>query len=269
MRPHTPSQALTIFHGFVISALLMLSSPSQAWGPTGHRIVSSIAEPYLSADARSAISQLLPNESLAEASTYADEMRSDPSQFWQQTASPWHYVTVPAGETYASAPKPAVGDAITALAQFKQVLLDSKTDTADKQLALRFSIHIIGDLHQPLHAGNGLDRGGNELPLQFFSENTNLHRLWDSDIINHQRLSYSEWSLWLKQKISPDDQANWAQTDPAVWVAESVQLRETLYPSSTELGWDYQHQYLPIIKLRLQQAGVRLAAYLNKLFEQS
>ena len=246
--------------------LLVVSNTAFGWGQTGHRTTGAIAEHYLSTDAKLAIDKLLPNESLAEASTYADEMRSDPSVFWQKTASPWHYVTVPAGKSYSEAGSPSQGDAVTALKRFRATLRDKNASLADKRLALRFTIHLVGDLHQPLHAGNGTDRGGNTIKLTYFGEPSNLHTVWDSAMIDGQNLSYSEWSQWLQVKITKQQTTLWAEPDPLVWIAESAKIRDTIYPQSDVLMWDYGYQHLPTVKTRLQQAGVRLAAYLNAVF---
>ena len=250
-----------------VLVLCALQSPlASAWGQIGHRVTGKIAEPYLSEQARAAIAEILPNESLAEASTYADEMRSNPDSFWQKVAGPYHYVTVPSGKAYAEVGAPREGDSVTALARFKKTLLDPNSTQAQKQLALRFTIHLVGDLHQPLHAGNGTDRGGNDLKLQFFYENTNLHRIWDSQMIDRRQLSYTEWSDWLGQKISAEQAKAWSVTDPEVWIAESAEIRDTIYPDGTNLSWDYLYEHLPTATTRLQQAGIRLAAYLNALY---
>ena len=108
----------------------MLSAEANAWGQIGHRITGAIAEEYLSENAKAAIQRLLPYESLAEASTYADEMRSNPSAFWQKTASPYHYVTVPNGKTYSDVGAPKHGDAVTALIRFRRTLRDPKATVA-------------------------------------------------------------------------------------------------------------------------------------------
>jgi hypothetical protein len=249
-----------------------------AWGQTGHRISGAIAEHYLSDESRAYIADLLSNESLAEASTYPDEMRSNPDLFWQKTASPWHYVTVPDGKTYSQTIAPERGDAVTALKSFRETLQDSNASVTEKRLALRFIVHIVGDLHQPLHAGNGRDRGGNDVKVTFFWEASNLHRVWDSGLIERRQLSYTEWTSWLNEKITPDDVTNWSNPDPLVWIAESAQIRDALYVRSKtsdskasvaseteteELSWDYQYRHLPTVKLRLKQAGVRIAAFLN------
>jgi hypothetical protein len=249
----------------LIAFLLLSPTAVLAWGQTGHRVTGSIANAYLSDKARLAIEKILPNESLAEASTYADEMRSNPSKYWQRTASSFHYVTIPKGQKYEKAPKK--GDSLSALKKFKKVLLNKKSSIEDKQLALRFIIHIIGDLHQPLHVGNGTDRGGNDRKLSFFWADSNLHRVWDSGMIDQKKLSYTEWTKWLSQKISVEDFQVSYQADPMIWVEESATIRPGIYPESDSISYDYMYHNLPIVKQRLQKAGIRIAAYLNEIYE--
>ncbi|MBT1451719.1 S1/P1 nuclease [Glaciecola sp. XM2] len=243
-----------------------VSQYAHAWGQTGHRVTGQIAEQYLSDEARAAIAAILPNETLAEASTHADEMRSNPAPFWQDVAGPFHYVTVPAGKTYPEVGAPEQGDSVSALAGFTKTLKDPKATLEEKQLALRFAIHIIGDLHQPLHAGNGLDRGGNDVRVSFFNDDSNLHRVWDSGLIDRRGLSFTEWSDWLGSKISDEQAKQWMTTDPIIYITESTQLRDELYPEGERLSWQYLYDHIPTVKLRLQQGGVRIAAYLNEVF---
>lgn len=251
-----------------ISVLAMVaSSNTWAWGKTGHRVTGKIAESYLSESAKQHINALFPNSSLAEISTLADEMRSNPSTFWQKTASPWHYVSVPKGKSYSQVTPPSEGDAVTALNNFVKTIKDDAASNEDKKLALHFIVHIIGDLHQPLHAGNGTDRGGNDVKLKFFWEETNLHRVWDSQLIDKQQLSYSEMASWLNNKITVEQAQQWLVSDPNIWIKESTQLRDTIYPESDSISWDYQYKHIDTIKVRLQQGGVRIAAFLNKVFE--
>lgn len=251
----------------LVTAMASAASPAFAWGQTGHRVTGELAEQYLSKKARRAVHEILGEESLAEASTWADFMRASDEPFWQQEAPPYHYVTVPAGKSYADVGAPPEGDAITALAKFASVLKDSSATRDEKALALRFTIHIIGDLHQPLHAGNGADRGGNDFKVVFYGEPSNLHSVWDSGLIDREALSFSEWALWLGPKISKRDVAAWSSADPEVWVAESVALRDTIYPTSANLSWGYGFEHIDAVRLRLSQGGVRVAAYLNALFE--
>ncbi|MEP0355163.1 S1/P1 nuclease [Paraglaciecola sp.] len=253
-----------IILGVIVAAM---SFHALSWGQIGHRVTGAIAEHYLTPKAQAAIAKVLPNETLAEASTWPDEMRSNPSHFWKKTAGPYHYVTVPDGKSYKEVGAPAQGDGFSALQAFAKQIKSDQTSFEQKQLALRFIIHIIGDLHQPFHAGNGTDKGGNDVKLKFFWQDSNLHRVWDSGLIDSQQLSYTEWSAILLAKISKQQVQQWMDVDPHIWIAESAKLRAELYPDSDEISWDYKYQNLPIVKERLQMGGVRIAAYLNALFE--
>ncbi|WP_100643517.1 S1/P1 nuclease [Alteromonas facilis] len=248
-------------------SLTLASSQALAWGQVGHRVTGKIAEDYLSNEAQAAIAQLLPNETLAEASSYADEQRSNPAHFWQKVAGPFHYVTVPEGKHYHEVGAPEEGDSVTALNDFRKTLLDSNASVEQKQLALRFIVHIIGDLHQPLHAGNGTDRGGNDVKVRFFWEDSNLHRVWDSGMIDQRQLSYSEWAEWLGAKISDEQASAWWDANPETWITESTGYRDELYPKdANNMSWNYLYDHIPTVSLRLQQAGVRIAAYLNEVY---
>ncbi len=249
---------------------LCIASPAFGWGQTGHRVTGAIAEQYLSPLSQAALMELLPHGSLAEASTHADEMRSNPSEFWQKTASPWHYVTVPEGKTYNEISAPKQGDAVTALKQFTETLKSDAASVEEKRLALQFIVHIIGDLHQPLHAGNGTDRGGNDVKVRFFWQDSNLHRVWDSQMLDQRDLSYSEWTEWLTKTIAAKDIRSWATTDPLVWIEESTTIRDTIYPEdSNNMSYDYLYHHLPTAKKRLQMAGIRIAMYLNMVFDEA
>ncbi|NVJ60544.1 MAG: S1/P1 nuclease [Gammaproteobacteria bacterium] len=253
---------------FILSLVsLCISTTCLSWGQTGHRVTGEIAQNYLSPEAKAAIKSIIGNESLAEASTYADEQRSNPEHFWQEVAGSYHYVTVPAGKMYNDVKAPKKGDSVTALEQFKATLKNTKASQVEKQLALKFIVHIIGDLHQPLHAGNGLDRGGNDVKVNFFWEDSNLHRVWDSGLIDRQKLSYSEWSAFLNRTITDSDLKAWSSTNPVNWITESAEIRDSIYPKDEKLSWDYNYEHLPTIKTRLKQAGVRIAFFFNEVFK--
>jgi len=247
-----------------------VTSPAFGWGQTGHRVTGAIAQQYLSPLSQAAMMELLPNSSLAQASTHADEMRSDPSEFWQKTAGPWHYVSVPEGKTYVEVGAPDEGDAVTALEQFTNTLKDPSATTDEKRLALQFIVHIIGDLHQPLHAGNGTDRGGNDVKVRFFWQDSNLHRVWDSQMLEQRGLSYTEWTAQLTRSITPQDIRSWASTDVLEWIKESTEIRDTIYPdNANNMSYDYLYNNLPTAQKRIQMAGIRIAMYLNKVFEEA
>jgi len=247
-------------------ALLTQTSPVLAWGKIGHRVTCAIADHYLSHAARHQVRHILGVETLAEASNWPDFMRASTAEFWQKSAGPWHYVTVPDGKTYAEVGPPPEGDALTALKRFSAELRDPATPRAEKQLALRFMVHIIGDVHQPLHVGNGTDHGGNDVKLTFFNTPTNLHAVWDSGIIDQEQLSYSEYAAWLTPRITRHKLRLWWTADPEKWIAESQALRAGAYPKGTAISYDYVFVNKAIVEQRLEQAGVRVAAYLNQLF---
>ncbi|WP_394437585.1 S1/P1 nuclease [Sphingobium naphthae] len=253
----------------LILAAFTLSAPALAWGPTGHRITGAIAEENLSGVARANVHILLGNEDLAEAATWPDDQKSNPAPFWQEQASPWHYVTVRQGDKYQASDAPTEGDAITALTRFTASLRDPKASINDKRLALRFIVHIIGDLHQPLHAGGGDDRGGNDFKVTWFGKASNLHSVWDSGMIEQRALSYSEYAGWLSRSITPEQMIAWTDPTPSVWIHESIALRKTIYPENADLSWNYAYQHRSEIDDRLKRGGIRIAAFLNQLFEPS
>lgn len=253
---------------FALLCCAIPAGPAFAWGQTGHRVTGAVADHYLSGLARANIQLLLGTESLAQAATWPDEMKSDPAEFWQKTASPFHYVTVPTGSSRASAGAPPEGDGVTALARFAATLRNPNASLEEKRLALRFSIHIVGDLHQPLHAGRPGDRGGNDVKVSWFGDPSNLHSVWDSGMIDSRQLSHSELAGWLVAAIRPEQVVAWSSADPEVWIAESVALRETVYPAGVnpKLSYLYAYQHGAELDGRLSRAGVRIAAYLNRIF---
>jgi hypothetical protein len=263
----------------IAAAAALIPSPALAWGKTGHRVVAAIADTQLSGLARAHVREILGGaESLDEAATWPDEMRSAPGVFWQKTATPWHYVTLD-GITYDHAPPE--GDALKALVHFRAVLQDPNASLADKQLALRFVVHLVGDLHQPMHVGKCCDRGGNDVKVAWFGKPTNLHAVWDSALVDEEQLSFTELAAKLERHTSAADVIAWWDINPRDWISESGQYRETLYPAAPakgakgkdgrdaalpQLSYEYVYQHTPLMERRLQQAGVRLAAYLNDIF---
>lgn len=257
-------------HKMLIAALLIASCPSQAlaWGKTGHRVIAQIGDAHLSRRARAQVTRILGVETMAEASNWPDFMKSSPEPYWQRQASPWHYVTVPSGKSYAETVPPTEGDAVVALTRFSATLRDPRATIEDKRHALRFVIHIVGDLAQPLHSGNGVDRGGNDLKVTWFGKPTNLHSVWDVELIDDEQLSYSEMAAWLNARITPALVREWSDTDPRQWIADAVVVRDQIYPASgeTALGYSYIYRNTPRMEVQLEKGGIRLAAYLNALF---
>ncbi|MEM0952632.1 MAG: S1/P1 nuclease [Pseudomonadota bacterium] len=257
------AQLKIILAGVLCIALSTLQMPvAWGWGPQGHRVAGAITWTYLSPSAREAVHAILGDQTLAEASTWADRMRSNPSPFWQETAGPYHYATVPPGQTYADTGPPVRGDAVTALQLFANTLLQDDAALVQKQLALRFALHIIQDLHQPLHVGNGKDRGGTRYWIKLHGKPTNLHRIWDTEILLAAKRSDIDWMRHL-HFTEEEIRAGWS-ADPIIWIEESVVLRDKLYPKSALLDAEYLLTWLPEAERRLALSAVRGAAWIEK-----
>src|SRR5262245_31080294 len=178
----------------MMGLLLLTSAIAAPWGAIGHRIVGRIAEQHLSAEARHQLQALLGPESLAQVSTWPDEIRADPT--WNH-ASPWHYVDIADDETYETAPKHPGGDVVEAIQRLTRVLRDPQATLQDKVVALKFLVHCVGDIHQPLHVGRRDDHGGNTLQVRWFGESSTLHKVWDEQLIEAEKLSFSEFAAFL------------------------------------------------------------------------
>jgi hypothetical protein len=252
-------------HVAALSLLLALQPYSAfAWGPTGHRVVGRIAERHLSEAAARGVAGILGSESLVQASTWPDEIRSDPA--WDQ-AKPWHFVSLDDNESYDTAPKSPGGDAVEAIGRFTRVLQDPRAPAGKKIEALRFLVHFVGDVHQPLHVGRRDDRGGNAIQVTWFGESTNLHAVWDEKIIESEKLSFSELAEMVDHPTQTEIRT-WQSTGVLDWIKESMAVRARVYEiGDKKLGYLYAYQNGPLVKRRLLQAGVRLAGVLNALFD--
>lgn len=249
----------------LLAVLAFLPLPAGAWGQNGHRAIAHIAEKHLTEEVRYTVRQLLDGDSLAEASTWADEIKSD--RDWN-FASPWHYVNVEDDETYATAPKSPGGDAIEAISRMRITLKNPSQPRQKRVEALKFLIHLVGDLHQPMHFGRRSDRGGNDVKVRWFGKETNLHAVWDSEIIQSWELSYRE----LADMVDIPDaktQAAWTRATVLQWAEESFAYRKQLYDiGDGDLGYRYAYVHGPFLKQRIAQAGIRLAAVLNEALGQ-
>ena len=247
-----------------VAALLLLApAPALAWGATGHRVVGRVAERHLTDEAAREVAAILGPESLAQAATWADDIRSDP--LWRQ-APPWHYISIDDAETLESTARAPEGDVVEAIERFTAVLADRGAPRERRAEALRFVVHFVGDVHQPLHVGRRADRGGNDVRLTWHGEPANLHSVWDSLMIDSDGLSFSELAEFIDHPTLLELEA-WQAAPLAEWVRESKALRGRVYDiGDGRLGYQYSYRYLPLVKQRLLQAGVRLAGLLNRTF---
>jgi hypothetical protein len=247
--------------------LLALPGSASAWGPTGHRVVGRIAEHHLTPEAQRGVAALLGPDSLARVSTWADDIRSDPT--WTtapKDARPWHFLSIDDNETLETTARDPKGDVLEAIQRFEKVLRDPQADRQSKAEALKFIVHFVGDVHQPLHVGRRPDRGGNEIIVLWFSDPSNLHSVWDSGMIDATKLSFSELAEFIDHP-TPEEVTAWQSAPMADWIRESFNARQQVYDiGKRDLGFDYSFRNMALVEKRLVQAGVRLAGLLNSVF---
>lgn len=250
------------------SAVDGLGPPPGLWGLNGHRIVATIAERHLTPFAHARVRDLLDATPLAQISNWADWYRGTPEG---RHTAPWHYVNTPEGEAYRETAFTVPGDLVQALQFNERILADPDRTAEERAMALKFLVHFVGDVHQPLHAGLAADRGGNLVRVRWFGTPTNLHRVWDSDLLEHQALSYSEYVAFLDHATAAEMHA-WLGSGYVDWIEESRAIREAMYQRvgvaagrEPDLGWDFVNEMTPIMERRLRQAGIRLAGVLNRV----
>lgn len=260
--------------GFALAALyilLVMASNAFAWGQEGHRVVATIAQAYLTAQASAKVQEILGSDgSMAAVATWADEVR--PSR---PLTAPWHYIDIPLNTSDIDMARDCRnGDCVTAaITRFLAVLSDDSSTSAARNEALKFIIHFVGDLHQPLHSGDNNDRGGNGLQVTFFGRNTNLHSVWDTLLIEHIDANTDNYATMLGAKIEDSDISAWQQGTVEVWALESHEVATkvaygALPPGQkADLGMDYLKAVAPAIDLQLARAGIRLAYILNRVFQ--
>ncbi len=250
--------------------LQMNAKDGYFWGVNGHRIVGEVANSYLSCKAKKNISKILGNESIAISSNWADFIKSDTTMKY---LDPWHYINVKSGMNYADFSSylktDTVTDAFTKINFLVKELKNKDLAQDKKQMYLRLLIHIVGDIHQPLHTGHAEDLGGNRIKVMWFNEATNLHSLWDDKLIEFQKLSYTEYT----KNINHANKAlrkEWQNQPLSMWMFESYQLADKIYAGITQpdqkLSYRYNYDYVSMMNEQLLKGGVRLAGLLNEIF---
>lgn len=254
----------------IFTASLLLSVPATAnniedWGQNGHRVVGQVAEQYLSKKAKRKIKKLLQGQSLAAVSTYADEIKSDDNY---DQYKPWHYANVDFNLTYSQSEPNEKGDIVIGIQKCINILKDKKATLKDKQFYLKMLVHLLGDMHQPLHFGKKEDRGANDFKVKWFYKDSNMHRVWDTQMIESYNMSFTELSNNLnplsKQQISEIKKGRLLD-----WVKDTRKLTQRVYASATanqNLSYNYMYNWFNIVKQQLNKGGIRLAKILNEIY---
>jgi nuclease S1 len=255
-------------------SLAAAAPQAAAFGPAGHRIAGLLAAPQLCAEARHEVEILGGGEPLAELGLWADAVREQPQ--WRQSA-PWHYLNIadaPPGSAAARAAirafrHPPEGDVLDAIERFRAVLVDRGRPAAERADALKFLVHFVVDVHQPLHVGRAEDRGGNTIDVRYADIVVNLHRFWDTDVLELRGLGPQRYARRLAPAFAAAVAAP-GSLDPRDWAAESLELRPSVYSfaapaagSAAVLEPEYLAAAESAAEQRLTAAAARLAAIVN------
>jgi S1/P1 Nuclease. len=255
-------------------AALAFALPVQAWSALGHRLVARLAEDGLTPEARATAALLLegePRPTLAGVASWADELRGADDGLGRRTAR-WHFVNMGEdGCRYDAARHCADGDCVVAALEAQaRILADRDRPREERRQALKFVVHLVGDVHQPMHAGNGHDRGGNRFQVNLHGRGTNLHALWDSGMLDTLGLDEEAWLERLRQRPAPAVAAVAAAAPlppetARAWAEHSCRIATApgAYPDGHVVGEDYIQAHLPLLEAQLRLAGARLAEVLN------
>ncbi len=252
-------------YAYILFTVTILPSPSFGWGQNGHRVVGQVAEWHLTKKAHRNIKAILGYESLPMVSTWMDEIRSDDHYNYATT---WHYLTVEDGKGYDPSIQEEGGDAFAQLKKIISALKQGNLSPKQENEHLKMLVHLVGDLHQPLHVGRGDDRGGNDVNVYYFNQPTNLHSVWDTQMIEGKNLSFTEMAYYLNKRTTKSTVKKLQAVDLSEWLKEAQSLRARVYdiPDNNKLSYDYSYRNFSIVEERLLAAGIRLAGILNEIY---
>ncbi len=248
-------------------AILMVFSfqtSSFAWGAIGHYVIGKIAEWQMKQETVKKVEAVLNQESISGVGVWMDNIRSDKKYDYTNT---WHWITTVNGEYDPSIQEPT-GDAYSAFLQLKENLKKGGLTPEEERDQLRMLIHIVGDLHQPFHVGKPGDRGGNDVKVSYFNKETNIHAIWDSDLIENKKMSYTEIATELQKRINGDVLKRYQAATPLDWLKEAVAIRPAMYdiPANNRIGYEYIYKHYHHVEERLMAGGIRLAQVLEEIY---
>lgn len=252
-----------------LTALLLtiVSLNAFGWSQKGHDVTAYIAEQHLTPTTRAAVESLLDGKSMVYWANWLDNASHQRPLAYTKT---WHYKNIDEDVRYEEAPANPAGDAVTAIKSRIEILNDPASTVEERQLALKILIHVMGDIHMPLHMGHATDLGGNRIKVKFFNRENNLHSVWDSSLPEAaHKWSYTEW----QQQI---DRANPATADSIVsgnvddWAKETVGIASQVYvyfQPGRNISYNDIARWTPVIEEQFLRGGLRLAAILNSIFD--
>ncbi|WP_163711958.1 S1/P1 nuclease [Mangrovibacterium lignilyticum] len=254
-----------LFYLFLAAFTCLLNLSAGAWGSTGHRAVAQIAWEQLTPESKSKIKSILGDDYLPFVATWADDIRSEKDN---PLGTVPHYVNMDFTDSYETAKKNANGDIVTLLNGMIDTLNNSTSTNEEKATALKFIIHLVADVHQPMHIGLAEDLGGNTVEVKWFEEVSNLHKVWDENMIDYSRLSYTELARFAG-KPADVDLPKLLDSSIADWADESHEITKTIYNhlGIKSYSYAYYYQFFPVVLEQIQKAGYRLGDLLNELMQ--
>ena len=264
-------KSMTKYIRIFIFLIFLIPSDLFGWGMTGHRIIAQLAEENISRRTRKKINKLLKDIPMAYWSNWGDFIKSDTTEKWEHTYQ-WHYINIPGNLKYQQFLDEIKGaeheNVYSQIPVLQETLKNKAVSKEEKLTALYLIIHLVGDMHQPMHVGRFEDRGGNTIDVQWFDDHTNIHAVWDSRLINYENYSYTEYTKILNT-IDKKQKATIQSGTLEDWLFETYQIANEIYSSikpKEELRYEYQYKYKDTVELLLQRAGIRLARILNETF---
>lgn len=247
--------------------LVLVPSFSWGWGRDGHQIIATIAQDHLHETTKVMIQSLIGNNHLYSIASWADDVRRD-----RPNTAPWHYVDIPLGTTYdpnrdCSPPSSCV---VVKITDFVKIVTDKQASRDDRAEALKFIVHFVGDIHQPMHAV-GEAKGGNGVHVSFLESSRcgrydcNLHGVWDTDLIEHAGMSREQYAQTEEELIKNQKLDDMDGGTPEEWANDSLKLAEAAWVSDgTDLDQRYYEKQIKVVDRQLALAGLRLAKLLNE-----
>lgn len=251
---------------FTIVTLLTAAS-CWGWSQKGHDVTAYIAEQHLTQTTQAAVDSILEGKSLVYWSNWLDNASHTTDYAYTKT---WHYKNINEGVRYEEMGVNPAGDVVTAIKGQMEVLMNPKSGESERNLALKILVHLVGDMHQPMHMGHATDLGGNRTKVKFFGRDTNLHSVWDSNIVESgHKWSYSEWQYQI-DRVSPEEIDALTVGTVDDWAKETYSIAASVYagtPVGQNLSYDEVARWTPVVEAQLLRGGLRLAHVLNMLFD--
>lgn len=237
------------------------------WGQKGHDVTAYIAECNLTPEAAQAIDRLLDGRSPVYYANWLDNASHTPEYAYTKT---WHYANIDAGQTFETMPREPKGDVVKAVTELAGQLKKGGLSPEKEAEALKMLIHLVGDLHCPMHAGHKSDLGGNMIPVTAFGKATNLHSVWDTTLPEAaHNWSYTEWQNQI-DRLSADEIMLIESGSPEEWFRETADLCASIYaetPEGTNVSYDYVAKFTPLVEQQFLRGGYRLAMLLNEIYK--